>query len=433
MARLPQPGGDAGDWGTILNDFLTQAHNTNGTLKNNTVTSAMLANNAVQTANIADDAVTEAKLSSAVRTKLNQTGVTDPSMGGDLTGTASNAQLAAGVVGSTELASSSVSTAKIADGSVTEIKLNTFLADKINNAGIIADDSIVAAKLKTGSGTNGQALVLDSTAAGGFKWDTVSQGSATPSGAAGGSLAGTYPNPTLAANVVASATIANGAVTLPKLATTGATNGQVISYNGTNIVWSTPSTGVTDPAVGGDLSGTASNAQIVAGAVGATELASNAVQTVKITDNAVTTTKVADANITTAKIADNNVTTTKLADNAVTTVKIADSNVTTAKIANASVTAAKISATGASNGQVLSYDGTSVAWTTPNSGGGGAVTVDNLPAGSVLYARYNTGTSTWPARPTARTDIMVHWVGGDESNAPSGAVSGVDLWDWIGS
>lgn len=33
MARLPQVGGDAGDWGNILNDFLDQAHNTDGTLK----------------------------------------------------------------------------------------------------------------------------------------------------------------------------------------------------------------------------------------------------------------------------------------------------------------------------------------------------------------------------------------------------------------
>lgn len=33
MARLPQPGGDTGTWGDILNDFLSVAHNTDGTLK----------------------------------------------------------------------------------------------------------------------------------------------------------------------------------------------------------------------------------------------------------------------------------------------------------------------------------------------------------------------------------------------------------------
>ncbi|MGI8483558.1 MAG: SGNH/GDSL hydrolase family protein [Thermomicrobiales bacterium] len=33
MARLPQPGGDAGNWGEILNDFLAVEHNGDGTLK----------------------------------------------------------------------------------------------------------------------------------------------------------------------------------------------------------------------------------------------------------------------------------------------------------------------------------------------------------------------------------------------------------------
>ncbi|HEU4914329.1 MAG TPA: hypothetical protein VFT16_02890 [Candidatus Saccharimonadales bacterium] len=33
MARLPEPGGDRGDWGTILNTFLSVEHNEDGTLK----------------------------------------------------------------------------------------------------------------------------------------------------------------------------------------------------------------------------------------------------------------------------------------------------------------------------------------------------------------------------------------------------------------
>lgn len=33
MARLPVPGGDKGNWGTILNDFLDEAHNADGSLK----------------------------------------------------------------------------------------------------------------------------------------------------------------------------------------------------------------------------------------------------------------------------------------------------------------------------------------------------------------------------------------------------------------
>src|SRR6185436_1521772 len=36
MTRLPIPGSDDGSWGDILNDFLSQAHNTDGSLKDAT-------------------------------------------------------------------------------------------------------------------------------------------------------------------------------------------------------------------------------------------------------------------------------------------------------------------------------------------------------------------------------------------------------------
>lgn len=47
----------------------------------------------------------------------------DPTLGGDLTGTASTAQIAASAVGTSELAATSVTTAKLADDSVSEPKL----------------------------------------------------------------------------------------------------------------------------------------------------------------------------------------------------------------------------------------------------------------------------------------------------------------------
>lgn len=49
--------------------------------------------------------------------------VSDPAVGGDLSGTASNAQITAGAVGTNELAGTSVTTSKLADDSVTEPKL----------------------------------------------------------------------------------------------------------------------------------------------------------------------------------------------------------------------------------------------------------------------------------------------------------------------
>jgi hypothetical protein len=38
MPRLPQPGGDSGNWGAILNEYLTQSHNADGTLKTGALT-----------------------------------------------------------------------------------------------------------------------------------------------------------------------------------------------------------------------------------------------------------------------------------------------------------------------------------------------------------------------------------------------------------
>lgn len=41
MARLPQPGGDDGNWGDILNDYLAVSHENDGTLKEGSIASAL--------------------------------------------------------------------------------------------------------------------------------------------------------------------------------------------------------------------------------------------------------------------------------------------------------------------------------------------------------------------------------------------------------
>ena len=53
MSRLPIPGGDTGNWGTILNDYLAQSHSNDGSLK--------------------DNSIAESKLDTAARAKLNAT------------------------------------------------------------------------------------------------------------------------------------------------------------------------------------------------------------------------------------------------------------------------------------------------------------------------------------------------------------------------
>lgn len=61
MTRLPQPGADDGQWGTILNEYLSQSHNADGTLKDAVV----------GTPHIVDGSVAETKLTVAVQSKLN--------------------------------------------------------------------------------------------------------------------------------------------------------------------------------------------------------------------------------------------------------------------------------------------------------------------------------------------------------------------------
>ena len=62
MARLPQPGGDNGDWGTILNDYLSQAHDGSGLLKSDSVGADQIQN----------DSVTLSHLESSIQASLDK-------------------------------------------------------------------------------------------------------------------------------------------------------------------------------------------------------------------------------------------------------------------------------------------------------------------------------------------------------------------------
>lgn len=62
MARLPQPGGDSGNWGNILNDYLSTSHKGDGTLKDSSVGPAQLQDNAVTASSLASSSVTNTKL-----------------------------------------------------------------------------------------------------------------------------------------------------------------------------------------------------------------------------------------------------------------------------------------------------------------------------------------------------------------------------------
>ncbi len=156
-------------------------------------------------------------------------------VGGDLTGTVGNAQIAANSVGITEL--------DVSDG----------------NAGQYLT-------------TNGNGTLS-------FATDSTNVGATS----VGGDLTGTVGNAQIAANAVDGTHIALGSDAA----------GDVMYYNGTNYIrlakgtagqvltvnsgatapeWAADSTNVSGTAVGGDLSGTVSNAQIATNTVGITEL-----------------------------------------------------------------------------------------------------------------------------------------------------------------
>jgi hypothetical protein len=124
------------------------------------------------------------------------------------------------------------------------------------------------------------------------------------------------------------------------------------------------------------------------------------VQTAYIADSAVTTAKINNLAVTTAKIADVNVTTAKIADNAITTAKIADNAVNTLEIANEAVTSAKLrdsaalsvigrsaNSTGVPADIVAGADGRFLRRSSSVLGFG-AIVSDDLPAGTVLNAKF---------------------------------------------
>jgi len=56
MARLPKTGQDSGSWGDILNDYLTQAHKADGTLKDSSVTTTTLAAGSIRASHFSTSA-----------------------------------------------------------------------------------------------------------------------------------------------------------------------------------------------------------------------------------------------------------------------------------------------------------------------------------------------------------------------------------------
>lgn len=116
MTRLPKPGSDNGQWGDILNDYLSQSHASDGSLKDNVVGSAQLQAASVGASQLADGSVTS-------------------------TAIADNA------VGPSQLATNAVTASAIADSTITSSQLHTDITDKLDKAdtSLQPDDADTAA------------------------------------------------------------------------------------------------------------------------------------------------------------------------------------------------------------------------------------------------------------------------------------------------
>lgn len=132
MPRLPIPGSDDGNWGTILNEFLGAAHDNNGNLKAGSVGAAALASASVSAAQLSTPAAptngqvlsyngsglawAAASGGSAPDADASTKGLVQ--LAGDLSGTAASPTVASGAI----------TASKIAPGTITNTEINASAA-----------------------------------------------------------------------------------------------------------------------------------------------------------------------------------------------------------------------------------------------------------------------------------------------------------------
>ncbi|MFZ5786568.1 MAG: beta strand repeat-containing protein, partial [Acidobacteriota bacterium] len=318
------------------------------------------------------------------------------------TGGIVSAMLAANAVTSDKVTDGAIATADLASGAVTKTKLaasggtnnqvlgtdgtNLLWKDPPAGSGTGDITAVIADSGLTGGGTTGDVTLAIAT--GGITTSMLAVGTVTSEKIFDGSVdtldlaSGSVTAAKIADGAVGTADLHDGAVTKAKLAAGGGANNQVLSTDGTNLLWKDPPSG----SGTGDITAVNAGAGLAGGG-------------------------------TTGDV----------------TLGIASNGVTTAMLANAAVTLSKLDGSGAVAGKVLKNNGGAVVWGDDETGALTVPLVVETGSSSSLFTITNTGSgsavtatagTTWAIKGTASGGVGAVVGQNNGSGNPSPGVAG---------